>query len=94
MGTTAVDDFDKGTRAAVAGGTTSFIDFIIPTEKGLIAGYDDWRARADAKVHCDYALHCAITDWNDKIREEMGEIVKRGINSFKLFTAYKGSNFF
>jgi len=24
----------------------------------------------------------------------MGEIVKRGINSFKLFTAYKGSSFF
>jgi dihydropyrimidinase len=94
MGTTAVDDFDIGTRAAVAGGTTSFIDFIIPTETGLLAGYDDWRSRADKKVHCDYALHCAITDWNPKISEEMGEIVKRGINSFKLFTAYKGSSFF
>ena len=32
MGTTAVDDFDKGTQAAIAGGTTSFIDFIIPNE--------------------------------------------------------------
>lgn len=94
MGTTAVDDFDKGTRAAVAGGTTSFIDFIIPTEKGLIHGYNDWRARADKKVHCDYALHCAITDWNPQIAKEMEEIVKRGISSFKLFTAYKGSSFF
>lgn len=94
MGTIAVDDFDIGTCAAVAGGTTSFIDFIIPTEKGLLAGYDDWRSRADKKVHCDYALHCAITDWNPQISQEMGEIVKRGINSFKLFTAYKGSAFF
>lgn len=94
MGTTAVDDFDKGTQAAVAGGTTTFIDFIIPTEQGLIHGYNDWRARADKKVHCDYALHCAITDWNPQISREMEEIVKRGISSFKLFTAYKGTSFF
>jgi dihydropyrimidinase len=64
MGTVTVDDFNHGSRAAVAGGTTSFIDFIIPNEKGLIAGYDDWRSRADPKVNCNYALHCAITHWN------------------------------
>lgn len=94
MGTTAVDDFDKGSRAAVAGGTTSFIDFVIPGPEGLIHAYNDWRNRADKKVHCDYTLHCAITDWNDKISQEMGEIVKRGISSFKLFTAYKGTAFY
>ena len=33
MGTFAKDDFDTGTKAAIAGGTTSFIDFAIP-EKG------------------------------------------------------------
>ena len=45
MGTVAVDDFDKGSRAAVAGGTTSFIDFIFngADQGGLLAGYDDWR---------------------------------------------------
>lgn len=31
MGTYAVDDFDSGTKAAIAGGTTSFIDFAIPS---------------------------------------------------------------
>jgi dihydropyrimidinase len=30
MGTNAIDDFDTGTKAAIAGGTTSFIDFSIP----------------------------------------------------------------
>ena len=64
MGTVTVDDFNIGSRASVAGGTTSFIDFIIPNEKGLIAGYDDWRSRADPKVHANYTLHCAITHWN------------------------------
>lgn len=51
MGTTAVNDFDIGTRAAVAGGTTSFIDFIIPTDKGFIHGYNDWTACGDKKLH-------------------------------------------
>jgi dihydropyrimidinase len=47
MGTTSIDDFDKGSRAAVAGGTTTYIDFIVPGPDGLIAAYDDWRRRAD-----------------------------------------------
>ena len=33
MGTYAVDDFDTGTKAAIAGGTTSFIDFAIPSRE-------------------------------------------------------------
>jgi dihydropyrimidinase len=95
MGTTSADDFDKGSRAAVAGGTTSFIDFIFAGEEGILAGYDDWRRRADPKVHCDYALHCGVTHWNDKISQQMEEIAtKRGINSFKVFMAYKGTSFY
>ena len=30
MGTTAIDDFSSGSVAAIAGGTTTLIDFIVP----------------------------------------------------------------
>ena len=32
MGTNAKDDFDTGSKAAISGGTTSFIDFVIPAK--------------------------------------------------------------
>lgn len=92
MGEVAVDDFDKGTRAAVSGGTTTIIDFILPSKgQTLKQGYDTWRQRADGKVNCDYALHCILTEWNDDIKSEMKEIVGLGIQSFKVFLAYKNA---
>eukprot|EP01012_Entosiphon_sulcatum_P056337 TRINITY_DN79982_c0_g1_i1.p1 TRINITY_DN79982_c0_g1~~TRINITY_DN79982_c0_g1_i1.p1 ORF type:complete len:497 (+),score=77.98 TRINITY_DN79982_c0_g1_i1:23-1513(+) len=91
MGTTAVDDFDVGTRAAVAGGTTMLIDFVIPSKgKSLLEAYDQWRSWADAKVNCDYSFHCAVTWWSPSVAEEMAVLTReRGVNSFKMFMAYK-----
>lgn len=92
MGTRAVDDFYIGTKAALAGGTTMIIDFVIP-QKGqpLMDAYNQWRAWADEKVCCDYSFHCAITYWNDSVEEQMRELCSEevGINSFKMFMAYK-----
>lgn len=69
------------------------IDFIIPDSNGsLMDAYQNWRQRADQKVNCDYAMHCAITVWNDKIRKEMADIVNEGVTSFKCFMAYKGTS--
>ncbi|KAG1699857.1 Dihydropyrimidinase [Nymphon striatum] len=77
MGTKSVDDFYHGTKAALAGGTTMIT-------------YDKWRGRADEKVCCDYALHVGVTWWSDKVRQEMEILTKeKGINSFKVFMAYK-----
>jgi len=91
MGTTTADDFYTGTRAAIAGGTTTIIDFAIPAKgQSLIEAYEQWRERADEKVACDYALHMAVTWWSDSVKEEMEELcTKHGINSFKMFMAYK-----
>ncbi|XP_075266138.1 dihydropyrimidinase-like isoform X3 [Convolutriloba macropyga] len=91
MGQVAIDDFYSGTRAAVAGGTTMIIDFVIPQKgEGLLQAYDKWRQWADPKVCIDYSFHVAVTWWSEAVKEEMETLVRdKGVNSFKIFMAYK-----
>ncbi|XP_011172142.1 dihydropyrimidinase isoform X3 [Solenopsis invicta] len=90
MGTKTVDDFYQGTKAAVAGGTTMIIDFVIPrTDESLVEAYERYRQMADQKVCCDYALHVAVTSWSPKVKEDMATLVKdHGVGSFKMFMVY------
>ena len=92
MGTVAVDDFFTGTAAALAGGTTSIIDFVIPNpQQPLMEAYQTWRGWAE-KSAADYGFHVAVTWWSDSVREDMGRLVRdEGINSFKHFMAYKNA---
>ncbi|XP_002530842.4 dihydropyrimidinase [Ricinus communis] len=91
MGTQTIDDFFSGQAAALAGGTTMHIDFVIPVNGSLMAGYEAYEKKA--KKSCmDYGFHMAITKWDEVISREMEIMVKeKGINSFKFFLAYKGS---
>ncbi|XP_022256580.1 dihydropyrimidinase-like isoform X3 [Limulus polyphemus] len=92
MGTRAVDDFYHGTKAALAGGTTMIMDFVVETTSSLLESYEKWRGWADEKVCCDYALHVAVTSWSDTIKQDMEILTKEhGINSFKMYMAYKGT---
>ena len=94
MGTVAVDDFNHGTRAAVAGGTTTLMDFVIPGKgESLLKAYDQWRAWADPAVNCDYTLHVAITYWSPEVAREMEVLCReRGVQSYKMFLAYKAKS--
>jgi dihydropyrimidinase len=90
-GTTSADDFETGTRAAAFGGTTTLIDFAIQYKgQPLRAAFDTWMNKAAAKATTDYAFHCIITDLPNARLEEMGELVREGVSSFKLFMAYPG----
>lgn len=93
MGTRTGDDFYTGTRAALAGGTTMIMNFVIENrEMSLVEAYDINKERAEKKACCDYAFHSAVYSYNDKIAKEMEILTKeKGVNSFKCFMAYKDS---
>ncbi|TVS02466.1 MAG: dihydropyrimidinase [Rhodobacteraceae bacterium] len=91
MGTYSSDDFESGTRAALSGGTTMVIDFAIPAPgQGLHDALKMWDNKS-GRAHCDYSYHMAVTWWGEQVFDEMPEVVKRGIPSFKHFLAYKGA---
>src|SRR5262245_58787899 len=88
-GTTSADDFETGTRAAAFGGTTTLIDFAIQYKgQPLRQAFDAWMSKASSKAVCDYAFHCIITDLPNARLDEMSEMVREGVPSFKLFMAY------
>jgi len=92
MGTTTRDDFYSGTAAAMAGGTTTIIDFVIPDpQQPLMDAYRTWRGWAE-KAAGDYSFHVAVTWWGDSVHRDMGTLVQEeGVNSFKHFMAYKNA---
>ena len=92
MGTTAAETFESGTFAAAAGGTTMIVDFVLPGEDGsLVNAVDAWDKKTAPQCCADFSYHMAITGWNETIFNEMEQVVKRGVNTFKHFMAYKGA---
>ena len=90
-GTTSSDDFETGTRAAAFGGTTTIIDFAIQAKGTKMRdALDIWWKKADGRATIDYGLHMIITDLPDAHIEDMNEMVREGLSSFKLFMAYPG----
>src|SRR5258707_29213 len=92
MGSVSSDDFEWGTKAALAGGTTMIVDFCIPDPgQSMLAAYQDWRRKSE-KAASDYGFHMAVTSWSEQVFDEMAIVVKTyGINTFKHFMAYKGA---
>src|SRR5690606_27138726 len=91
MGTYSTDDFESGTRAALAGGTTMVIDFCLPSpNQSLLEAIQMWDNKS-TRASCDYSFHMAITWWGEQVFNEMPQVVERGITSFKHFMAYKGA---
>ncbi len=93
MGTSSSDDYTTGTRAALHGGTTMVIDFILQTQgKSLYDALRTWQQKSQGKAIGDYSYHMAVTDFNDDVAKEVVQMIEdEGIISFKTFMAYKGA---
>lgn len=89
MCTRSVDNFYHGSKAALAGGTTTIVDCVVPEQgQSLVEAYNKWREAADPAVCCDFALRVAVTWWGDKVASDMEVLSKeKGVNSFVLSLA-------
>jgi dihydropyrimidinase len=90
-GTTSADDFESGTRAAAFGGTTTIVDFAIQAKGTRMRdALDTWWKKAEGRASIDYGLHMIVTDLGEAGLEDMDDLVREGVASFKLFMAYPG----
>ena len=81
----AADDFHSGTRAALAGGTTTVVDLVVPgKEESLLEAVASWKEDIEASACCDVALTVAITRWDDTTK---GQLISKG--NFGFFISPK-----
>jgi dihydropyrimidinase len=84
-GMTTVDDFETGTAAAAAGGTTTVIDYA-EQAPGATLGQtlEDWKAKAGSRAIVDYGFHMALCEVNESVLNEIPRIVESGVSSFHV----------
>lgn len=84
------DGHAEASVAALAGGTTTIVDFAIPDgELNPLQAVDE-RIRLAAEARCSVALHGCVTQaFSGDLRQQLAGMVKRGIRSVKLFTTYR-----
>jgi dihydropyrimidinase len=93
MATFAKDTHETGSIAALAGGTTTYIEMCCPSRlDDALEGYHLWKSKAEGASACDYSFHMSVTKFEEQAESQLREIVADGIASFKIFLAYK--NFF
>ena len=90
--TVTADDFATGTRSALAGGTTTVLDYATQFHgESLMEGLSRWHEKARGRAVTDYGFHLAMTQWRPEFAEQMAQVVEAEVTSFKMYMAYRGS---
>jgi dihydropyrimidinase len=89
FGTVSSDDHYTGHKAAAFGGTTTVMDFVVLEPEGFQHSVDLWFEKS-AKAAIDYSFHMNLTNFNEKIANEIPSLREMGITTLKVFTAYNG----
>ncbi|WP_285568034.1 dihydropyrimidinase [Streptomyces sp. RTGN2] len=86
------DDFHRGTVAALAGGTTSVIDFCYPEPgESPLAALHAWQARMLAqRPTADVGAHMVLVQPGEDELAELPRLVAEGVTSIKVYMAYRG----
>ena len=92
MGTAAKDSHETASRAALVGGTTTFIEMICPGRgERAMEAFELWLGKATGQSACDFTFHMGVTRYDQETENDLKQIVSRGLSSFKVFLAYKGA---
>ena len=92
MGTFAKDTHETASRAALVGGTTTFIEMVCPARNERpMEAFELWMDKARGNSACDFTFHMGATRYDPEAESDFKEIVRRGNASFKIFLAYKGA---
>jgi len=92
MGTYSKDTYETASKAALVGGTTTLFDMCCPSRaEDAKTGFETWTAQSAGKSACDYSFHMGVTKFDASSEAQLREIVAAGVQSFKIFLAYKGA---
>jgi dihydropyrimidinase len=89
--TVSSDDHYSGHKAAAFGGTTTVIDFVPQTGSDLQKDIDTWFEKSEPKAAIDYSFHMNISIFNQAVADQIPELLRMGISSLKVFTAYNNT---
>jgi dihydropyrimidinase len=86
------DDYESGSRAAVAGGITTFVNFAFQAPgRSLGEAAEAEVAKGEGRAHIDYGVHVVVSDLSvEGLLDEVPALAERGFTSLKLFTAVDG----
>jgi len=85
------DDFFTGSKAALAGGTTTVIDFVTPSRDQSLLEALQKRKQVAEKSLIDFTFHMGITSYNKNTASEIIRCIEEGITSFKVYLAYRNT---
>jgi len=90
MGSHSVDNYKTGTIAAACGGVTSVIDYDVQQEGETLHEAVERKKKTafDQGVAIDFSLHPGVTQWGQETIDEIPDLIKNGVPSFKVFTVY------
>ncbi|KAF5004709.1 hypothetical protein FDECE_8820 [Fusarium decemcellulare] len=87
----SADDFESGSRSAVAGGTTTIIAFApqVKTDPSVLGSLEEAQGKAANKTYCDYSLHIIVANPGPQALKEFSILRERGVSSVKIYMTYE-----
>ena len=85
-----VDDFETGTRAALAGGVTTVGNITFPAPRSSMAvAVERDRAEAEARSTTDFFLHPVLLDADEENLGQIEQLAHDGYPSVKMFLSFR-----